>query len=204
MDAAPGAVNAISGRRGFNLATPLQTYPIRGGRATVQAEELDRIDLNLGGTPRHTYTGYLRVAGGSAPLPIGSSLNASTGAFTWMPGAGFVGTYDLVFVRWSGGQAVARQEVRIVLNPQGSTWRRAADGDRRPLAGGAAGRGGPVIRTGGLGGGSGCDDRSRGRRCTCGPIRRLGPIRSWIGAATYGGARPDVAAVYGDRFLNSG
>ena len=26
----------------------------------------------------------------------------------------------------------------------------------------------------------------------------------WIGAATYGGARPDVAAIYGDRFLNSG
>ena len=26
----------------------------------------------------------------------------------------------------------------------------------------------------------------------------------WIGAATYGGARPDVAAVYGDRFLKTG
>jgi hypothetical protein len=26
----------------------------------------------------------------------------------------------------------------------------------------------------------------------------------FVGAATYGGARPDVAAVYGDRFLNSG
>jgi hypothetical protein len=26
----------------------------------------------------------------------------------------------------------------------------------------------------------------------------------WIGAATYGGARPDVAAVYGDRYLTTG
>ena len=26
----------------------------------------------------------------------------------------------------------------------------------------------------------------------------------WIGAAAYGGARPDVAAIYGDRFRDTG
>ena len=42
------------------------------------------------------------------------------GVFTWQPGVGFIGAYDFVFVRWAGGRALARQEVRVVLNPKGS------------------------------------------------------------------------------------
>jgi hypothetical protein len=138
------------------------------------------------------------------PLPIGSSLNAATGAFTWIPGVGFVGTYDLVFVRWSGGQAVARQEVRIVLNPKGSnrvgpqtvidvpslTQGTAVVGPSFVLAGWAADLDSTVDR--------GVDTV----HVWAYPATGDDPI--WIGAATYGGARPDVAAVYGDRFLTTG
>ena len=42
------------------------------------------------------------------------------GVFTWAPGVGFVGAYDFVFVRWAGGHAVARHDVRIILAPKGS------------------------------------------------------------------------------------
>ena len=47
-------------------------------------------------------------------------MDATTGVFTWAPGVGFVGAYDLVFVRWNGAAAVARHEVRIILEPKGS------------------------------------------------------------------------------------
>jgi hypothetical protein len=120
IDAAPADLSSIQGRRGFDLDAPLARYTPVGGRITVQSEEIDRIELHLSAGGRHQYTGYLRTVAGVTPLPIGSSLDAPTGAFAWMPGVGFVGTYDLVFVRWSGGRAVARQEVRIVLNPKGS------------------------------------------------------------------------------------
>jgi hypothetical protein len=47
------------------------------------------------------------------PLPIGSTLNGST--FTWQLAPGFLGRYDLVFVRERDGGPVERHEVRITV-----------------------------------------------------------------------------------------
>jgi hypothetical protein len=215
VDQAPGAFTAIRGRRGSNLDAPLEAYAVDGGRVTVRAEELDRIELHLKGV-ESAVTGYLRVAGALAPLPIGSALNAQTGVFTWGPGVGFVGTYDLVFVQWSHGQAVARQDVRIVLNPKGSSrvgpqtvidlpGRTAVVGPSFVLAGWAADLDSAIDR--------GVDavhvwaypvtPSTRSLRRNSGqPGQAADPI--WIGAAVYGGARPDVAAIYGERFFNTG
>jgi hypothetical protein len=118
--AAPADLGAVQGRRGYDLARSLTTYRTSSGRTTVQAEELDRIELHLSRTSHHVYSGYLRTPFGLRPLPVGSTLDASTGAFTWMPGVGFYGTYDLTFVRWTGGHAVARQDVRVTLNAKDS------------------------------------------------------------------------------------
>ncbi len=120
IDAAPADLSAVQGRRGYDLDMPFVRYASTGGRAIIQSEEIDRIELHLSSGGRHHYTGYLRTGDGVAPLPIGSELDVASGAFTWMPGVGFVGGYDLVFVRWAGGRAVARQDVRVVLNPKGS------------------------------------------------------------------------------------
>ena len=168
----------------------------------MQAEELDRIELELAGAPGQTYTGSLRVGDGLAPLPIGSNLNPSTGAFTWMPGVGFVGTYDLVFVRQEAGRAIARQDVRIVLNPMRShrvgpqtiidvpATASAEVGRSFVLAGWAADLDSTVER--------GVDTVL----VWAYPAGGADPI--WIGAAAYGGARPDVAAINGGRFLQTG
>jgi hypothetical protein len=40
------------------------------------------------------------------------------------------------------------------------------------------------------------------RDCAAGGGGDCDPI--WVGAAAYGGARPDVGAIFGDRFTNSG
>ena len=97
---------------------PFRRFSVVNGITTVQSEELDRIELRLGGG--QGVTGYMRSGNTLAPLPIGSAFNASTGVFTWQPGVGFVGSYDLAFVRWAGGRAVSRQDVRVVLNAKGS------------------------------------------------------------------------------------
>jgi hypothetical protein len=191
----------IPGRRGFDPETPLQPYAVTDGRATVQSEELDRIELQVGaqgaGASGATYAGYLRVADGLAPLPVGSSLNPETGAFIWQPGVAFVGTYDLVFAKLAGSEAVARRDVRVVLNPKGSnrvgpqTIIDLADGHL--LAGWAADLDSQVDR--------GVDTL----HVWAYPVEgnRLGdPV--FVGVADYGGARPDVAAVYGERFERTG
>jgi hypothetical protein len=64
--------------------------------------------------------GFLRVGRALRPLPTGAALDSDTGTFTCTTGAGFVGRYDLVFVRLRGGQPVGRREVRITLAPKGS------------------------------------------------------------------------------------
>ncbi len=199
---APGDLATLKGRRGFDLNAPVQPYAFRGGVATIQSEELDRIELHLSETEGHSYAGYLRVGAGVAPLPIGSALNASTGEFTWLPGVGFVGSYELTFVRWAGGRAVARQDVRVVLHAKGSN------------------RVGPLVVI----------DTPAPQRDVAQPFvvaghaadldAQLGTgietLHVWaypfaggepifLGVADYGGTRPDVAAVYGsDRFEKTG
>jgi hypothetical protein len=200
IDAARVDTSAITGRRGYDAATRFGRYNAVNGLITVQSEELDRIELRLGGG--QGLTGYLRSGRTLAPLPIGSALNANTGVFTWQPGVGFVGSYDLAFVRWAGGRAVSRQDVRIVLNPHGSNrvgpqlMIDLPSKDDRDVSG-------PFIVAGWA---ADLDSTVDGGVDTVHvwayPLAGGDPI--FIGAAAFGGSRPDVAAVFGDRFGKSG
>jgi hypothetical protein len=198
-------LSTIQGRRGFDLDRALQAYPVIDGRIDVQAEELDRVELHLSATSGDQYTGYLRAGGGLTPLPIGSHLDTSTGEFTWMPGVGFFGAYDFVFVRWNDGVATARQDVRITLNARGSNRVGPQTIIDVPSASASVGR---AFYVGGWAADldSTVDSGVNTVHVWAYPIDASGhggnPI--FIGPATYGGARPDVAAVYGDRFANSG
>ena len=118
---APHDDTPVLARRGWDLEGPWRWYGVGGaGRAVVRGEEIDRFELALGAHAGAHYTGHLREGEALAPLPVGSQLDATTGEFTWAPGVGFVGRYDLVFVRWAGPRAVARHEVRVILAPKGS------------------------------------------------------------------------------------
>jgi hypothetical protein len=203
--AAPADLSPIQGRRGFDLERALQTYEASSGRIDVQAEELDRIELHLSGTSDHQYSGYLHTPAGLRPLPVGSSLNASTGEFTWMPGVGFYGAYDITFVDWRGDRPVSRQDVRITLNAKGSNRVGTQTVIDTPVSGASVGS--PFF----VGGWAADLDATLGTgvdtvHVWAYPIdasgKALDPI--FLGPAIYGGARPDVGAIYGDRFADSG
>ena len=105
-------------RKGFDEAAPLEVVPFRGGRRQVAAYELERVEIRLaadGDAPRGSqYEGYLLVGDERRALPIGSTLDASTGRFYWQPTAGFIGTYDLLFISGSSEQIA----VQVVLQPR--------------------------------------------------------------------------------------
>ena len=200
--AAPQDDAPVLGRRGWDLEAAWRWYGVgRAGRAVIRGEEIDRFELALGDHPDARYTGHVRVGAVVAPLPIGSRLEASTGSFTWAPGVGFVGTYDLVFVRWAGTQAVARHEVRIILAPKGRGHvgvqvaidvpreRQAVD---QPfvLAGWAADLDAAI--------GTGIDTV----HVWAYPATGGAPI--FLGTPALGGVRPDVAAVHGEQFRAAG
>jgi hypothetical protein len=201
IDAAPLDGVTIRARRGFDLGAPRHALRVSKGVATIQAEELDRVELQLSDTAGYRFSGYLRTESGLAPLPVGSHLDEGTGQFTWQPGVGFVGAYNFAFLRWAGGIPVARQEVQIVLAPQGSgrvgpqvvidTPTRQQDvGQPFVVAGWAADLD------------SGIDTGVDAVHVWAYPLTGGDPV--FVGAATIGGTRPDVAEVYGDRFTKSG
>ena len=190
----------VSGRRGYDESAPLGRYAVKNGATVVQSEELDRIELRLGaGQP---LTGYLRSGGRLAPLPIGSALDSDSGVFTWQPGVGFSGSYDLAFVRWAGGRAVSRHDVRVVLNAKASNrvgpqvvidLPAKSGGDVSSsfvVAGWAADLDAAI--------GSGVDTV----HVWAYPASGAAPI--FVGEAAIGGARSDVAAIFGERFGKSG
>ena len=143
----------------------------------------------------------MRTHAGLTPLPIGSRLDAATNSFTWAPGVGFVGRYDVVFVRLLSGRAVARREVRVILHPKG----RGAVGPQVVID---TPRANATVESPFMVGGWAADlDAAEGTGVTslhawAYPDRGRPPV--FLGATAYGGARPDVAAVHGDRFKDSG
>jgi hypothetical protein len=129
-------------------------------------------------------------------LPVGSSLDATARIFYWQPAPGFLGKYDLVFGPASR-EGAARGEavrVRVVVGP---AMRAMIDTPQTEtvvaqpftLAGWAidlAAREGTGVDT---------------VHVWAYPTTGADPI--FLGVATYGDARPDVGATYGEGFAGA-
>jgi hypothetical protein len=199
IEALPLDATPLAGRRGWDLEAPYGWFGAgANGMTVIRSEEVNRIELQLGDGD---HTGYLRTPAGLAPLPIGSRLDPATKTFTWAPGVGFVGRYDFVFVRSLGGRTISRRDIRIVLHPKG----RGAVGPQVvvdvPAADAAVHQ--PFM----IGGWAIDLDAPEGTGVTtlhawAFPVAGGAPI--FLGATAYGGARPDVAAVHGPHFKESG
>ncbi len=199
---APLDAAVLVGRRGWDLSAPQQAFAAgASGRIVIRSEEVSRIELVLGEPAGARYTGYLRTSEGLARLPIGSQLGATTGVFTWAPGVGFVGAYDFVFVQTDASHVATRHEVRIVLAPKGS----GAIGPQVVIDAPRSQQ--DVAQPFVLGGWAADLNATDGTGIAtvhtwAYPLAGGPPV--FLGAASYGGARPDVAAVHGDEFRDSG
>jgi hypothetical protein len=202
VDALPLDRGPLAARRGYDLDAPFGSAQVSpAGRATIQAEELDRVEIRLDGPARGEFIGFMRSTDGLAPLPTGSHLDPATGVFTWQPGAGFVHGYDLVFVRAVNGRPASRREVRVVLNPRGSN--RVGPQVQIDLPAAQATVDQPFIVAGWA---LDRDDEAGTGISTLHawayPVEGGRPI--FLGAAAYGGTRQDVGALFGSRFSDSG
>jgi len=64
------------------------------------------------------YAGYMLVGEELRPLPIGSTLDPFIGTFSWMPGPGFVGAYDLMFVVKDATGSERAIKVKVTIRPK--------------------------------------------------------------------------------------
>jgi hypothetical protein len=203
VEAVPIDRTPIWGRRGWALDGEWQSYaPNSSGRRIVRGEEIDRFELALDLGSGETIAGHLRNADRLAPLPAGAQLNPATGRFTWTPGAGFIGNYDLVFVRSLSGRPLARYEVRFALRPKSSGFTGMQVTIDRPrtqqdvtqpfiLSGWAADLSTDSGETG-----------VGGLHVWAYPL--TGGAPTFLGTARYGAVRADVADVHGEQFRASG
>ena len=118
-------------REGFGLSTPIRTASLGiDGTRRVSTTERDRLEIRLNpsargpasaASGRDEYAGYLVVDGQLRELPNGSSFDPVRGAFYWQPGLGYVGNYDLLFVRTGADGTRERIPVRVSLHDRPTT-----------------------------------------------------------------------------------
>jgi hypothetical protein len=99
--------------------------PAADGILRIAIPEVNRVELDLRGAAmtnvslgRARFSGYLLAGDELRPLPVGSTLNPLTGRFSWMPGAGFLGTYRFAFVRIDRGSPSAAFRLEITIRPR--------------------------------------------------------------------------------------
>jgi len=104
-------------RRGFEpRAEPETIQPDNYGTMRIEMREVERIELDLGRAIH--FRGYLVVNEQLRPLPIGSTLDPRAGTFNWMPGPGFLGTYDFIFIKQDDLSMAYRIPIKLTIRPK--------------------------------------------------------------------------------------
>ena len=107
-------------RTGFDAGAPLEIVETdSNGVRHVTAPDMGRLEVTVGSpvSPAGAYEGYVLAGDTLRPLPQGAFLDRRTGEFFWHVGIGYVGRYELVFVRSDGGKK-ARIPLRITIEPR--------------------------------------------------------------------------------------
>ena len=104
-------------KKGYKVdSDPELLMPDDSGMFHIKIVEADRMEIDMG--KGSNYWGFLLVGEELRQLPIGSTLNARTGRLSWMPGPGFLGTYDLVFIKEDGFGITRRIPIRVTIKPK--------------------------------------------------------------------------------------
>ena len=121
LDWVPVLEQPVYAQKGFGQSVPLEIAdPGPAGAAQVKSEELGLVRVTIGSavaTETDGYEGYLVKGRELGALPAGSFLDRKTGEFFWQPGPGFVGTYEFVFLRNSGGTKT-KSSLTVTIDPR--------------------------------------------------------------------------------------
>jgi glucose/arabinose dehydrogenase len=191
----PVDAGTVWAQQGFT--TPREELlPDATGRLAARMPAQGRLEVALGEGIR---AGYLVANGTLRALPPGSRLDAAIGLFTWHPMLGYLGTYELTFVRENGTQV----PISVTLEPEGIAPGHIDMAIDHPAAGatvhGAFTVEGWALDTGAWQGSG------------------IGAVHVWaqrvdmpavesqfLGASELNGGRPDVATIYGKQFERAG
>ncbi len=108
-------------KKGYNRdIDPQILYPDGSGNITIEINELERIEIYLASVFESLFTeryGYQLIGDRLKALPIGSSFNVQEGVFSWQPGPGFLGVYELKFITRTGSGEIEIKPITIKISP---------------------------------------------------------------------------------------
>lgn len=81
----------------------------------VEIREVEKVEINLG---EGISTGYIIIGNRLRSLPIGSTLDSENSKFYWMPGPGFIGEYELVFIKSEIPGVQKKISVKVTIKPK--------------------------------------------------------------------------------------
>jgi len=123
----PLSFEPILAKTGFNLRSEYESLiPDERGTYHIEIPEVNRIEIDLANGPKSEkplarsslWQGFLMVGEEARPLPIGSTFDARSGRFYWMPGPGFLGPYNLVFTERAPSGLKKRIQVAVTIKPK--------------------------------------------------------------------------------------
>ena len=107
-------------RTGFGAEGSFEpAFPDDQGVIEAVLEEDGLIEIRLGSSG--PVKGYLVVGDELRPLPVGATLDPTGRMFSWMPGPGFLGRYDLIFVSQEVAGFSVMRRVSVCIVPAQST-----------------------------------------------------------------------------------
>lgn len=113
----PVNFDSLRVKRGFREdVEPKSAITDPYGVVEIGIKEVERVELELG--KGSGYRGYTVVGDRLRPLPIGSTIDTAKGIFYWQPGPGFIGKYDLVFIKTDEFGMLRKIQVKIKISPK--------------------------------------------------------------------------------------
>jgi hypothetical protein len=115
LTAALAVEGPVVALRGETPARRVQ--PSDDGKRTLTLRALERLELALSDKPSScagTWAGYLVDDARLTDLPVGAAIDPS-GTFYWQPGPGFIGSFELLFVRTACDGSKERLPVAVKI-----------------------------------------------------------------------------------------
>lgn len=113
----PVNFNSLRVKRGLRRdVEPKSAITDPYGVVEIEIKEVERVELELG--KGSVYKGYIIVGDQLRPLPIGSTLDSVKGIFYWQPGPGFIGEYNLVFIKEDEFGMLRKIQVKVKIVPK--------------------------------------------------------------------------------------
>jgi hypothetical protein len=110
----------ISIKRGFNENNEYRSiFPGEAGMNRFKIKTGERIEIKVSRDQFSDIIGYTVLNENTlGPLPVGSTLDNKNKTFYWIPGPGFMGKYECLFIEKGKNGEMSKRNIVIEVNPK--------------------------------------------------------------------------------------